>query len=72
MSSEYDNEHDALRMIAIDLIDEVGMEAAAAWHIDDLEHFDAQGDALPLAEKNEPILLARVLLIAISDKLAGY
>jgi hypothetical protein len=53
MSSEYDNEHDALRMIAI-------------------EHFDAQGDALPLAEKNEPILLARVLLIAISDKLAGY
>jgi hypothetical protein len=57
-----------IRMIAIDLLDEIIAEARA----DELEHDSALADALALfGEGHDPKMLARALWVAIADHLSG-
>ena len=62
-----------LRMIAIDLLDEVFAEGRDAWKgINEMEHHDAQGDALMFFGEQrlrDPKTVARALIIAIADQL---
>jgi len=68
-----DEERAHIRMIAIDLLDEVLAEARDAWNgIDEMEHYDAQGTALMMfGDGHDPKMVARALIIAIADRLSG-
>jgi hypothetical protein len=61
-----------IRLIAIDLLDEVLQEGCDASNgIDELEYGDAQATALELfGEGHDPKMLARALIIAIADRLS--
>jgi hypothetical protein len=62
---------EAIRMIAIDLLDEIFAEAEDA----SPEHEDAQAAALEACgeggESRDPKRVARALIIAIADRLSG-
>jgi hypothetical protein len=62
-----------LRMIAIDLLDEILAEGRDAQNgINEEEHHDAQGTALEMfGEGHDPRMVARYLIIAIADRLSG-
>jgi hypothetical protein len=71
---EIDNEYAQIRMIAIDLLDEILAEARDAQKGigDEEEHQDAQGDALiALGDGHDPKMVARALIIAIGDRLSA-
>ena len=67
-----DDDRSDIRMIAIDLLDEIIAEARDAWNgINERAHLDAQGTALEMfGEGHDPKMLARALFIAIADHLA--
>jgi hypothetical protein len=57
-----------IRMIAIDLLDEIIAEA----RVDERKHDSALADALALfGEGHDPKMLARALWVAIADHLSG-
>jgi hypothetical protein len=64
-------ENDHIRSIAINLVDEIiaEMEAALLDGADEMEHADAQADALEAVGEHDPKTVARALLIAIADNL---
>jgi hypothetical protein len=61
-----------IRLIAIDLLDEVLQEGRDAWNgIDEEEYDDAQVTALEMfGEGHDPKMLVRALIIAIADRLS--
>jgi len=64
-------ENDHIRTIAIDLFDEIiaEMEAVLFDGADEVEHADAQADALEVVGEHDPKTVARALLISIADRL---
>jgi hypothetical protein len=66
-------ENAQIRMIAIDLLDEILVESRDAWcGIDEMEHHCAQGDALmTFGDGHDPKMVARALIIAIADRLSA-
>lgn len=62
-----------IRMIAIDLLDEIIAEGRDALNgINEEAHQDAQGTALEMfGEGHDPKMLARALIIAIADHLSA-
>ena len=65
------DENAHIRMMAIDLLDEIFAEARDASNgIDEYEHCVKQGEALKLfGEGHDPKMVARALIIAIADHL---
>ena len=60
-----------IRMIAVDLLDEIVAEGEDALRgIGEMEHHDAQGDALiEFGDGHDPKMVARLLMITIADRL---
>jgi hypothetical protein len=66
-----DKDQADIRLIAIDLLDEVLQEGRDASNgIDEWEYLDAQGTALEVfGEGHDPKMVVRALIIAIADRL---